>query len=143
MDVDLGRGLGDDLAGFDGLDDLFAPNNSRENTPDFFKFCALEDGAEGGGGGRPLCSETGVGPIVTAPSSPGSCARNSWMAASSDRDFGQHEMKADMKESLGALGGMGMMNTALGGKPRARKRHDEDDALESLEEASSRPIPKV
>lgn len=153
MDVDLGAGLGDELVAFDGFDDLFAPTTGRGGTPDIFKFCALDDG---GVGAQAQAQETDTRASATAPTSPGLCS-TSWLADGGDRDFAQDDWKRVIRENgstnlglglggamlgVGVPAGMGAMN--IGGKPRARKRHDEEDeALETPDEVTTRPIFKV
>lgn len=129
MDVDLGVGLGDLMGvglGDDGFDDLFAPN---ANTSDFLKFCALDD------------AQQEQGPALTAPPSPGSSNVGTSAFALGDYDFA-HERnnrgQAEIAQWELTTAPVPMMHP---GKPRGRKRHDEDDATEATEAAH--PLVKV
>lgn len=126
MEVDLGAGLGDDLGGFDALDELFAPSN----TPDFFKSSTLDNGTQA---------------AVTAPPSPGSSGTSSSWLGEGEGDFAPddwHQQAASMRrenvklESIRAV--RALTEPAMhvrNSKPRARKRHDEDEALKAIETA--------
>lgn len=142
MDVDLGMGLGDDLGGFEGFDAIFAEPNS---TTDFFKSCALEEEQE-------------LEDAITTAAFPGP---PSPMAAFGEQhhqkgnDFAQESWNAGAQEQVQAWLATGLStseparnpNALLhqhphsGGKPRSRKRHDEDEALEAEEEVF--PLIKV
>lgn len=125
MEVDLGAGLGDDLGGFDALDELFAPGN----TPEFFKLSTLDDGTQ----------------AATAPPSPGSSGTSSSWLGDGEGDFAQDDWsqqvvssprESEKLESHSVV--WAQMEPAMhvrNSKPRARKRHDEDEALESTETA--------
>lgn len=133
MDVDLGAGLGDDLGVFDGIDELFAPNST---TSDFFEFCALED------------AQQDTGSVVTAPPSPGSSntsmspfgqgggdvfAPEDWNCGPhGHQTYQPHQIRDNARPVMQAGP---TMRIHVRGKPRARKRHDEDEALEAEEPA--------
>lgn len=139
MDVDIGMGLGDDLGGFEGFDTMFADTN---NTTDFFSFCALEEAQQ----------EQDAATTTSAFSSPPSPAgvfgqlksghdvpQESWNTS------GQQQVQAWPSLTLSTSEPSRNPNVLLpgagGGKPRARKRHDEDEALEAAEDAL--PMMKV
>lgn len=140
MDVDLGMGLGDDLGGFEGFDAIFAEPNS---TTDFFKSCALEEAQEQEDA---MTTSTFQGPPspVTAfgqqqHQQGNDFAQESWNAGA------QEQVQAWLATSLSTSEPTRNPNALLhhhsGGKPRARKRHDEDEALEA--EESALPLMKV
>lgn len=126
MEVDLGAGLGDDLGGFDALDELFAPSS----TPDFFKSSILDNGTQA---------------AVTAPPSPGSSGTSSSWPGDGEGDFAHDDwnqpvasirrenVKLESIKAVGALTEPAMH--VRNSKPRARKRHDEDEALQAIETA--------
>ncbi|CAM9580377.1 unnamed protein product [Ectocarpus fasciculatus] len=137
MDVDIGMGLGDDLGGFEGFDAMFAEPNS---TSDFFKFCEIEDTQQ-----QQHQQDMAItNSAFQGPPSPAST-------------FGHQPKVSDFGQESWASGGQQLqiqawpLTTTLsssaptqqhlnpnlllpsGGKPRARKRHDEDEALVSKE----------
>lgn len=142
MDIGLGGALGDDLAGFDGFDDLFAPNNG----PDLFTFCGLGKGLGVTDSQHDNSDDIDAGLIATAPPSPGSSGTSSasWLV---DWEHGGEPESLPRDSNVFRVGGVGtlpttaMMAVPVHGKPRARKRHDEDEALESKDEAP--PVLKV
>jgi len=134
MDVDIGMGLGDELGGFEGFDSMFA---DQGNTTDFFNFCALEESQQ-------QQQDTATTSVFGAPLSPVTSfgqqqrshdfAQESWNAGGSQQSQGWPSLNLSSIEPS--------RNQMLqGGKPRARKRHDEDEALEA--EESAFPILKV
>lgn len=134
MEVDIGMGLGDELGGFEGFDSVFA---EPTNTTDFFNFCALEetqqqqDAATTSAFGAPLSPVSSFGQQQRAHD----FAQESWNAGGSQQIQGWPSLSLTTSEPSRNP----MMLT--GGKPRARKRHDEDEALEA--EESAFPILKV
>lgn len=127
MDVDLGAGLGDDLGGFEGFDDLFA----NHNTSDFFKFCPLDEAQPDALG-------------VTAPPSPGSSGVSASPLGQGEHDFAKDDWSRGQQQTPTwetALTPVLAPRMHVRGKPRARKRHDEDEALEA--EEATHPVPKV
>lgn len=128
MDIDLGMGLGDDLGAFEGFDAIFAEPN---NTTDFFK-CALEEAQEQ--------EDAATTSTFNGPPSPVSTfgqqqpkvndfALDSWNTGS------QEQVQAWLTTRLSTSEPTRNPNALLhsGGKPRARKRHDEEEALEAEE----------
>ena len=136
MDVDIGMGLGDDLGGFEGFDTMFA---EPTNTTDFFNFCALEEGQQE--------QDAATTSAFSSPPSPvgafGQQQRGSDFAQESWNTGGQQQIQAWPSLTLSSSDASRNPNVLLqgGGKPRARKRHDEDEALEAAEEAF--PMMKV
>ena len=137
MDVDIGMGLGDDLGGFEGFDAMFA---EPSNTTDFFSFCALEetqqqqqqqDAATTSAFGAPLSPVSSFGQQQRG----NDFAQESWNAGG-QQPQGWHSLTLATSEPSRKP------NLSFqGGKPRARKRHEEDEALEAEEAAF--PILKV
>lgn len=125
MDVDLRGTLGDDLAGFDGFEDLFAPSNG----PDFLKFCALEDGQQ----------DLVMG--ASAPPSPGTSGASTHIFVDRERDIVQDDWKKQRERQVMGEDWLSGPPMQMQGKPRARKRRDEDQALEI--EAPVPPLIKV
>lgn len=134
MDVDIGMGLGDDLGGFEGFDTMFAEPN---NTTDFFNFCALEETQQE--------QDAATTSTFSSPPSPADAfgqqqrghdfAQDSW-------NTGGQQVQAWPSQTLSASEPKRTPSALLhGGKPRSRKRHDEDEALEVAEEAF--PMMKV
>lgn len=125
MDVDIGMGLGDDLGGFEGFDAMFAEPNS---TTDFFKFCALEDAQQ---------YDAATMPVFKSPPSP----VGKVVAQQRERDFAQEGWNTCNQQQIEAWPSLTCPPTnervtpnllpQSGGKPRARKRHDEDQVEES------------
>lgn len=136
MDIDIGMGLGDDLGGFEGFDTMFAEPN---NTTDFFNFCALEDAQHE--------QDAATTSAFSSPPSPvgafGQQQRGHDYSQDSWNTGGQQQIQAWPSLTLSSSEPSRNPNVLLqgGGKPRARKRHDEDDALEATEEAF--PVMKV
>lgn len=137
MDVELGNGLGDE---FEVFDDLFAPST---NNSDFLIFCALDEQAQ-----------QDAAAVATAPPSPGSSGASSsafgqvgHVLSQDDRNHtNQHEHSRDRENytiTNKALiaSSLSLSHGGMRGKPRARKRHDEDEALEPRD--STYPILKV
>ena len=130
MDVDLGAGLGDDLGGFEGFDDLFA---HQSTTSDFFKFCALDE-----------AEQDATGTTIPAPLSPGSSGASVGPFVSVGYGFAQQEscrlaqQQSQTQNWETALPFLSTDPTTLAhvrGKPRGRKRLEEDEALEAEEVA--------
>lgn len=125
MDVDIGMGLGDDLGGFEGFDAMFAEPNS---TNDFFKFCALEDAQQHD-------AATTTSSFKPPPSPVGTFGQQR------ERDFAQEGWNTSGQQQIEAWPPLTCppsnervtpnLLPQNGGKPRARKRHDEDAAEES------------
>ncbi|CAM9351362.1 unnamed protein product [Scytosiphon promiscuus] len=124
MDVDIGMGLGDDLGGFEGFDAMFAEPNS---TTDFFKFCALEDAQQ---------HDSATTPAFKSPPSPAGT-----FGQQREREFAQEGWNISGQQQIEAWPPLTCAPSnervtpsllpQSGGKPRARKRHDEDQAEES------------
>lgn len=134
MDVDLGAGLGDDLGGFEGFDDLFA---HQSTTSDFFKFCALDEAQQ----------DASVA-AIPAPLSPvGSCGATLGPFVSGGYGFAQqetcrvaqHSQTQNLENTLPFLTTDPSTLANVLGKPRGRKRLEEDEALEA-EEVACPPI---
>lgn len=128
MDMDLGVGLGDDLGGFEGFDELF----SNPNPSDIFKFCAIEES------GAPHESRA---PLATTPITSESAGEITKQVGLGEYSSGYEDWNRGRPREtpkLDVTHGAVMYPT---GKPRARKRHDEDEALESTEVVP--PILKV
>lgn len=132
MDVDLGAGLGDDLGGFEGFDDLFAHQGT---TSDFFKFCALDEAQQ----------DTTVA-AMPAPLSPGGGTGATLGAfVSGGYDFAQQEscrLAQQSQTQNWETNTLPLLTTDpattlahVSGKPRGRKRLEEDEALEAEEVA--------
>lgn len=142
MDVDIGMGLGDDLGGFEGFDAMFAEPNS---TSDFFKFCEIEDTQQ---------HEHQQDMAITnsafqGPPSPASTFGHQPKVSDFEQESwipgGQHQLPIQAWPLTTSCEPTQRVNPNLllpsGGKPRARKRHDEDEALVSKE--SVFPVIKV
>lgn len=135
MDVDIGMGLGDELGGFEGFDTMFAEPN---NTTDFFNLCALEEAQQE--------QDMVTTSAFSSPPSPleafGQHQRGHDFAQESWHT-GQQHIQAWPTLTLSASEPSRNPNALLqgSGKPRARKRHDEDEALEAAEDAF--PVMKV
>lgn len=131
MDVDLGAGLGDDLGGFEGFDDLFA---HQSTTSDFFKFCALDE-----------AEQDATVAAVPAPLSPGSSGASLGPFVSMGFGFSQQEScrLAQQSQTQNWENTLPLLTTDpttttlahVRGKPRGRKRLEEDEALEAEEVA--------
>lgn len=129
MDVDLGAGLGDDLGGFEGLDDIFA---HQSNNSDFFKFCALDE-----------AQQDATVAAIPAPLSPGSSGASLGPFVSVGYGFAQQESCRIAQEQSQTQNWENTLPfltdpTTLAqvrGKPRGRKRLEEDEALEAEEVA--------
>ncbi|CAM9613762.1 unnamed protein product [Ectocarpus sp. 8 AP-2014] len=134
MDVDIGMGLGDDLGGFEGFDAMFAEPNS---TSDFFKFCEIEDTQQ-----QQHQQDMAItNSAFQGPPSPASTfghqpkvsdfGQESWIPG------GQQQLPIQAWPLTTSSEPTQRVNPNLllptGGKPRARKRHDEDEALVSKE----------
>lgn len=126
MDVDLGAGLGDDLGGFEGFDDIFA---HQSTTSDFFKFCALDDAQQ-----DPALT------AIPAPLSPGSGVASLGQFVVGGYEFAAQERRAQSQtqtwennNTLPLLTTDPATQAHVRGKPRARKRLDGDEALEAEE----------
>lgn len=145
MDVDIGMGLGDDLGGFEGFDTMFTEPN---NTTDFFNFCALEEAQQE--------QDATTTSAFSSPPSPvggafGQQQRGQDFAQDSWNTGGQQQQQQQIQawpsltlsssEPSRNIASVLLQQQQAGGKPRARKRHDEDEALESAEE--SFPMMKV
>lgn len=128
MDVDLGVGLGDDLGGFEGFDELF----SNPNPSDIFKFCAIEEGGAPHEARAPLT----MTPLTSESASEITNQLGLGEYSSGYEDWNRGRPREIPKSDV--THGAVMYPT---GKPRARKRHDEDEALESTEVVP--PILKV
>lgn len=143
MDVDIGMGLGDDLGGFEGFDAIFA---EPSNTTDFFKCCALEDAQEQEDAATTSAFHGPPSPVTTF----GQQQKGHDFALESWNTGGQEQVQAWLTTGLStsepctrnpnALLHSSSMHSS-GAKPRARKRHDEDEALEA--EGSTFPLIKV
>lgn len=126
MDVDLGAGLGDDLGGFEGFDDIFA---HQSTSSDFFKFCALDEAQQ----------DPAVTPIP-APLSPGTGVANLGQFVSEGYGFAAQERRAQSQaQTWNTNNTLPLLTTDpatlahVRGKPRARKRLEGDDSLEAEE----------
>eukprot|EP00903_Cladosiphon_okamuranus_P005755 g5708.t1 len=132
MDVDVGMGLGDELGGFEGFDTMFAEPN---NTTDFFNFCALEEAQHE--------QDAATTSAFSSPPSPagafGQQQRGHGFSQESWNTGGQQQIQAWPSLTLSASEPSRKAKPSVllqaGGKPRARKRHDEDEALEAAEDA--------
>ncbi|CAN0070771.1 unnamed protein product [Ectocarpus sp. 4 AP-2014] len=134
MDVDIGMGLGDDLGGFEGFDAMFAEPNS---TSDFFKFCEIEDTQqEQHQQDMAITNSAFQGPPSPA-SSFGHQPKVSDFGQESWIPGGQQQPPIQAWPLTMSSEPTQRVNPNLllpsGGKPRARKRHDEDEALVSKE----------
>ena len=140
MDVDIGMGLGDDLGGFEGFDTMFA---EPTNTTDFFNFCALEEAQHE--------QDAATTSVFSSPPSPVSGAFGQQQRGG--HDFAQDSWNTGGGQQIQAWPSLTLsasepsrnpsvlLQHGGGGKPRARKRHDEDEALEAAEDAF--PLMKV
>lgn len=144
MDVDIGMGLGDDLGGFEGFDAMFAEPNS---TSDFFKFCEIEDTQQQHQQDMAITNSAFQGPPSPA-STFGHQPKVSEFGQESWTSGGQQQLQIQawpLTTTLSSSEPTQRLNPNLllptGGKPRARKRHDEDEALVSKE--SVFPVIKV
>ena len=129
MDVDLGVGLGDDLGGFEGFDELL----SNPNQSDFFKFCALEEGGPQHDSKVTLAMATPASGSTVVGMNPGGLGEYS-----TDCDEWEGVRARDIAKSEVTHGAV----MYASGKPRSRKRQDEDDAIFEATEAAY-PILKV
>ncbi|CAM9190749.1 unnamed protein product [Hapterophycus canaliculatus] len=124
MDVDIGMGLGDDLGGFEGFDAMFAEPNS---TTDFFKFCALDDAQH---------HDSATTSAFKSPPSPAGT-----FGQQNERDIAGEGWNTGGQQQIEAWPPLTCppshervtpnLLPQSSGKPRARKRHDEDEAEES------------
>lgn len=138
MDVDIGMGLGDDLGGFEGFDTMFAEPN---NTTDFFNLCALDEQEQDAATTSALSSPPSLVDSFGQQQRGHDFAQDSWNTAAVVAQ--QQQIQAWPSLTLSSSEPTRNPNVLLqgGGKPRVRKRHDEDEALEAAEEAF--PVLKV
>lgn len=115
MNVDLKGPLVDDIPAFDGLEELFAPNNAT----DIFKFCGPEEGqldtvVVAGATTTLVSNDPSTGLVVDKD---GNAVKGEWGK--------EEQARAGLR-----VGPPVVQSIPMSTKPRARKRQEDDQALE-------------